>query len=277
MSRSARVLALTLLPACTVFDALSFTPDGGAEASAPVDDAGGNGGADTGPDGGDAPPANRYASAVLEDAPLAYYRFEDRATVASDSSGRGHDCEYVGVIGREPASASASLGAAIHLPGNVASHVLCSDDPFDFTGSVSLSLEAWVRPRVIDSIYRRIVSKDVKDPRAGYSLSVVQPDLVRAERYAGGAEVCGVTAPIARDTWTHVVATFDGTTLRLYVDGNLVRDDCTTAPLPDTATRMTIGVQSDRNYGPFDGAIDEVAVYGHELPGNRVAAHRAAR
>lgn len=50
--------------------------------------------------------------------------------------------------------------------------------------------------------------------------------------------------------------------------------------MPDTAAPLTLGVQSDGRYGAFygafDGAIDELAVYDIELPGERVVAHRDA-
>jgi hypothetical protein len=249
--------------ACTVFNGLTYTP---------ATDAGGAG------DGGGAQEAGTYASAVLADAPLAYWRFEDgTSTTARDATGHGNDCEYVGAGKRGVPSASAGLGSAVDLDGKPGSYLLCGDAPFDFAGAQAFSLEAWIRPRVADDIYRKVLSKDkTTGPRDGYNLSVTQPGVVRVERYVNGVRSCSDVVAVVLDAWVHVVTSFDGKVLRLDVNGTSARADCTPDALPDTPVSLTLGAQSDASYGFFDGVIDELAVYDHVLSGERIAAHRDA-
>ena len=214
-------VALRAAAGCTAFDGLTFTADAGADALATTPP-------EAGADATASVPGS-YPEAVLADRPVAYWRFEDGAgAVARDETG-GDDCEYIGAIERVPSVVKA-LGAAIALPGQTGAHVLCRDAPFDRPGTQHFSLEAWIRPRTIDSVYRKVFSKDVDDPRAGYNLSVVAPGLVRAERFAGGVELCGVTASITAGTWAHVVVTYDGA----VVSGSGVAEQSSRWSVPST-------------------------------------------
>ncbi|KUG08426.1 LamG-like jellyroll fold domain-containing protein [Solirubrum puertoriconensis] len=67
--------------------------------------------------------------------------------------------------------------------------------------------------------------------------------------------VIGGTVPVR--TWTHVAYTWDGTTSRLYIDGNEVKFS-TTAP-PTTGTTMGIGYHSSDT--GWQGYLDEVMIW----------------
>ncbi|MCJ7604875.1 MAG: LamG domain-containing protein, partial [Dehalococcoidales bacterium] len=69
------------------------------------------------------------------------------------------------------------------------------------------------------------------------------------------------TTKLSQDTWHHVVATYDQSDIRLYVDGIQVASTAQTAALvPDTGS-LIIGIET---YGGldkgFDGTIDEVRI-----------------
>ncbi|SPC33785.1 LamG-like jellyroll fold domain-containing protein [Candidatus Nitrosocaldus cavascurensis] len=63
--------------------------------------------------------------------------------------------------------------------------------------------------------------------------------------------------------WHYVVLTYDGSTLRLYVDGSLVSSLSTNGAVPDNTGNqpLTIGKNSLDNSRYFIGEIDEVRVY----------------
>jgi hypothetical protein len=61
------------------------------------------------------------------------------------------------------------------------------------------------------------------------------------------------------ETWYHIAATFDGTTFRIYVNGNL-ESELTHPGIHDDASGLLIGCRTNRrNY--FDGKIDDVRLY----------------
>tara|TARA_R100000388_G_scaffold31667_1_gene24765 strand:+ start:328 stop:2145 length:1818 start_codon:yes stop_codon:yes gene_type:complete len=70
---------------------------------------------------------------------------------------------------------------------------------------------------------------------------------------------------ISVDEWHHIVATYDGTTQKLYIDGSLV-DSTATSQTISTTTNAEIGARnfSDRA-NEFAGKIDELAIYDRAL------------
>src|SRR5262249_34265357 len=68
------------------------------------------------------------------------------------------------------------------------------------------------------------------------------------------------TATLALNTWSHLAATYDGSTLRLYVNGTQVGSLAQTGAMTPSASPLTIG--GDPIFGQyFQGMIDEVRVY----------------
>ena len=59
--------------------------------------------------------------------------------------------------------------------------------------------------------------------------------------------------------WHHVVATYDGATMSIYLDNTLKASCANTGTLQSTTTDVMIGKQGLIN--PFKGIIDEVLIY----------------
>lgn len=90
-----------------------------------------------------------------------------------------------------------------------------------------------------------------------------------------GASITGASA-LSLNTWHHLVGTYDGTTLRLYVDGVSV-GSATPGALTLTGAFATIGVYP--NTAPtvfFKGWMDEVAFYNANLSSGQVSSHYSA-
>jgi hypothetical protein len=142
----------------------------------------------------------------------------------------------------------------------------------------AVALEAWVRPQADISTYAPIVLRThdftLED---GYGL--YHADRSRVVFFVQTSSAWQyVTVGVPLEQWSHLVGTFDGTSLRLYVNGTLQAStsfDATTIRYANVADKLLIGT-TPGNYDAFKGQLDEVAVYGVALSAADVAAHYTA-
>jgi hypothetical protein len=134
--------------------------------------------------------------------------------------------------------------------------------------TASMTLEAWVNPArsSITGDWRDVIYKgDDNYYLMATSASNALP--------AGGAsfgntgsstiEVFG-TSPLRGNRWTHLAVTYDGATLRLYVNGALVSSRAYAGTFTTSTNPLRIG--GNEFYGQFfQGLIDEVRVYNRPL------------
>lgn len=68
-----------------------------------------------------------------------------------------------------------------------------------------------------------------------------------------------VVTTITPGIWYYAVATFDGTTRSIYVNGSLVGSDTPTGHNVTTSSNLTVGVTNNTGY--FDGSIGDVQIF----------------
>lgn len=92
-----------------------------------------------------------------------------------------------------------------------------------------------------------------------------------------GWDLTGGTSTL--DAWSHVVATWDGTTARLYVNGAFTNapnvPNGTVTYNASTSAVFTVGNLADSN-SPFNGFLDEIAFYPTALTPAQISSHHAA-
>src|SRR5215831_15459076 len=66
---------------------------------------------------------------------------------------------------------------------------------------------------------------------------------------------------VALNTWTYLVATFNGTQATLYVNGQAVASATITSYTPNSTKDLTIGQGQPGSNLWYPGRLDEVAVY----------------
>ena len=127
-----------------------------------------------------------------------------------------------------------------------------------------MTMEAWIYPTASQSGWRTIMQREVD----AYFLNASND--TGALRPSGGgtfngtvAWVTGTTAnPV--NTWTHVALTYDGATMRLYVNGVQAASQAQTGAIETNSNPLRIG--GNVPYGEyFQGRIDEVRVYNRAL------------
>ena len=126
-----------------------------------------------------------------------------------------------------------------------------------------MTLEAWVKPRA-QSGRRSIVTKQGGGTSA-YALHAATPRGLSAAAAVGGRTrpvVRAAAVPLGK--WTHVAATYDGSRLRLYRNGELVASKVASGPIRSSRGPLRIGGNSiGREW--FKGVIDEVRIYRRAL------------
>lgn len=249
------------------------------DAAAPVD---GAGPADTGVDapdvGADAPPSVTYPQVVLADNPIGYWRFgEPSGATAKDSSSAKHDGLYAGnvTLGTKGAIANDTDTAASFDGTNA--YVLLGNF-YQFPNTSPFSVEAWVKPNV-DGSYHGILSRNDANgpPSQGYILYVepTPAPVVSLDRIQSTASYAVVQSSTnaGPGAWSHVVATYDGSTLAIYFDGAIQQTQPAAFAITGATNPFVIAAEAGGSDSYYSGAIDEVAVYDHALTDVRVLAH----
>jgi hypothetical protein len=195
---------------------------------------------------------------------VAAYGFnEGTGTTLLDQTGTGH----TGTIAGAAWTAQGKFGNALTFDG-VNDWVTVNDaNDLDFT--TGLTVEAWVFPTVSGGgSWRNVVIKErpggeVYNLYANTDTNVPVMYGVRAAAPSQPLDASGV-ASLTLNTWTHLAATYDGTTLRLYVNGGLVGSRAVANPLLTSTGVLRFGGNSV--WGEFfAGRIDEVRLYNRAL------------
>jgi hypothetical protein len=195
---------------------------------------------------------------------VAAYGFEEGSgTVVNDVSGNGND----GAIANATWTTSGKFGSALTFNGTSALVTVNDSASLRLTGG--MTLEAWMYPTSVGTSWRDVIYKgdDI------YFLLGASPNASRPEAGGTFAEVYG-TGALTANTWTHLAGTYDGATLRLYVNGVQVAILAWTGTIATSANPLQIG--GDSIYGQyFQGQIDEVRIYNRALSASEVLADMA--
>jgi hypothetical protein len=223
---------------------------------------------------------DRYGTAVRADGPIVYLRLGDApGTVAKAAIGPDGTYSVAGVLQGKAGALPSDPDTAVELTDGVGRITVPSPPATTFPNGAAFSVELWARPATSNPTLGFVVDHTEWTDRKGWNL-LVGSDRTTFELYASETTKRAIGAePLAVEVWHHVVATFDGTTLRLYVDGSRVQQGAGDIAVPERPSTLTIGHQgcSPCNTNSFRGLIDEVAVYAKALTDAQVTAHFAAR
>ena len=197
-----------------------------------------------------AAPASMAATAGL----VAAYGFDEGSgTTVTDASGNGN----TGTITNATWAATGKYGKALQFNGTNA--LVTIPDAASLHLSTGMTLEAWVNPSTVNANWRDVIYKGNDNYYLeATSTNASKPD---AGMIAGGsyADAFG-TAALTANTWSYLTETYDGSTLRLYVNGTQVASTAHTGTIATSTNPLQIG--GDSLYGQyFAGLIDEVRVY----------------
>lgn len=205
-----------------------------------------------------------YASEVLADSPLAFWPCDDGSGSPQDASGNGNHASG----GSTWYETDADLGTVLAEP---------NDFGVRNTATVALGTAAWTVEYVGKVAPGGYISAGSDGSPTDGVGSADLSELSGTLTFQGWWDDNAMSAPAPitasstltqDDIWHHIAATWDGTDLKLYVDGSLVDTvSCSGTWTPPADCGFGGTAAGDRLWG--------VAVYGTALSGARIAAHFA--
>lgn len=215
-----------------------------------------------------------YQGTVLDDDPLVYFRLgEVSGTTVTDSSGNGYTGTYYG---------SPTLGVTSLVTSS-------ADKAVTFTGTTGqraqtnapVAAAGTIPTFAVEAFYSFAGDGDIavlgEETFTDYiNLYYASGNLTFDFIGTGGTANC--TYPVSSGTAHHIVGEYNGTQLKLYLDGVIVD---TTAFIDDGALQtvnnyLGAGCWPSTTGLSAIGTVDEVAFYTHAIGPTRVAAHYAA-
>lgn len=133
--------------------------------------------------------------------------------------------------------------------------------------TTGMTLEAWVRPADRQG-WSTVIAKERGGNNVGYVLYASagtdeppQGSIVTASDDIGARD----RKLLPLNTWSHLVTTYDGAQLRLYVNGSLVSSTAVTGAINTSSNPLRIGGNTVFSDEYFRGLIDEVRIYNRSL------------
>ena len=174
--------------------------------------------------------------------------------IVTDASGNGNN----GTISGATWTTSGKYGNALMFNGTSALVTVNDSNSLDLTAG--MTLEAWLYPTAVGG-WRDVITKGTNDI---YHLTGSSDDSTPALGGTFSPSVLRGTSSLPLNAWTHLAGTYDGTTMRLYVNGVHVSTQAQTGPIQTSTAALTMG--GDALHGQyFAGFIDEVRIYNRAL------------
>jgi len=185
---------------------------------------------------------------------VAAYSFDEGSgTAVNDLSGNGNN----GTVSGTTWSTAGKFNKALSFNGS--SSWVTVNDSASLHLTTGMTLEAWVNPTAIGTAWRTVMMKE-QSGEMTYTLYANNGTRPAGYIYIGGENSTQGTAALVTNTWTHLAVTYDGTTLRLYVNGVEVSNKAISGSIVNSTGVLRIG--GNGVWGEyFSGLIDEVRIF----------------
>lgn len=189
---------------------------------------------------------------------ISFWEFDEiSGTIASDSK----DGNKGILIGDVKINQPGKAGTAFIFNGVVGNYVNVSNDP-NLNIENQVTLGAWIKMSSIPSSGNYYF---VQGKESQYKIDINSSAIIRfltgnnwpgAILYSNGA--------LSKDAWYHVVATYNGSSKKIYINGIKNNALSTSGAIPVSNKIFTIGAYST-GVTPFNGTIDEVVIFNRAL------------
>jgi hypothetical protein len=203
--------------------------------------------------------------------PVLLYTFDEASGDSIvDKSGNGNDGTMTGITGGAWNQGKRSGGLYFDGGKSGADYIVIqSSESMSMTDAITIM--TWFKPEAMGGnglgAYRFILKKE-----AVYALAIVDHNVnlflaTESENWAG--TLASQTA-LQENEWYHIAAAYDGSVIRLYINGELDAESSWDGKIGVTDRVIMIGANVSNNApmrltSALEGVIDELAVYNHAL------------
>ena len=199
---------------------------------------------------------------------VAAYGFDETSgTQVLDSSGKGNH----GTLLNATRTTNAKFGRALSFNGSNSLVTVGDSSSLDLTSGMTLS--AWVYPTSWATGWKSLIRKE-RTGGFAYALNANtdsnKPNT--ALRIGTSDRYLGAGSHLPSNAWTHLAATYDGATQRLFINGVEVGSRSQTGTIDTSANPLRIGGNTVMAGRYFKGLIDEVRVHNRALSQKEILA-----
>ncbi len=204
--------------------------------------------------------------AIYDEAPVMHLRFDEAhgATSFADSARQGVTGACSGsacpVTGD---AAKGQIGLAAEFDGQ--DDVAALDDAA-LVKPAAWTVGAWVKPAGTKTTSQTLVRKG-SGTAINYRLSIDANSL--APRLETCSSYVTSTIKLVQGQWSQVMGTYDGSTLRLYVNGSEANSKAVSGACNTSTEKVYVGADASDNR--LAGALDEVALYPLALRSDKIS------
>ena len=194
----------------------------------------------------------------------AYSFNEGTGTTLTDRSGTGNN----GTVAGASWSTAGKNAGALSFDGVNDQVTVADANSLDLT---RMTLEAWVFPTALGGLWRTVLLKEQPGQLVYALYSNTDTSRPSAHVYVGGDRDTRGTAALPLNAWTHLAATYDGTTLRLYVNGVQASSQAVAGSILTSSGALRLGGNTVWSEW-FAGRLDDVRIYNRALSAAEVQA-----
>lgn len=214
-----------------------------------------------------------YPAVVAADSPIGYWRLGDTSGTTATATA-GANGTYTAGVNLQVGGAVGDTDQGIYVDGNAGKAVNISTNSHSFPNRAPYTTEIWARDPSPSSSWHGVAGhSNTSGTYEGWGMQVDTSAFV-CERYTGGAgEIPRSSTALLPNVWYHLACVYDGSNLRVYVNGALETTMASTRNLTTQAISTQVGFAHLNEPNGFIGAVDEFAVYDTALSTARILAH----
>ena len=221
--------------------------------------------------------SSSFSNISIDDGLVGYWKFDDGVgTLAKDSSRFGNDGTLTNMTSDDWVDISAGTGTtnfynpyALDFDGSD-DYVDMNDGGGILDGLSAVTLSAWINTND-NTAQQMIVTNASSDGADGSSLYARQANnMLRFGIDTGDVTSLDHTFTFTEGQWYYIAGTYDGNTMRSYIDGAEVNNTAKTGTLEDLNLDVITGAYNGALLR-FNGLIDDVRIYSRALSSSEVA------